>query len=356
MKLPSINRKVLSIDFGSSEIKVVEGKISKKGINITQTLTIKTPQGTYEDGEILDQSVIANIIKNTLKVKKVSTNIAYGIINSSSIITREIIIPKVSEKEISLVISYQLNDYLPVDPNDYVINHIVLGTNNEGNLEKFIILLVGVPKNMVLGHLNLMKAAGLKPQVLDFQGNAMAKLFCINTLVNNQYNTRDVAIASVDIGYINSKLTIIRNGTIEVSRIIDMGAKVLYESIGLLFDCSLEDIEQKTFDIRDLNTIQEEFTDYQRLVNITRTTIQNLLENIEIVFNYYTSREDENEINYILLQGGLSNLNGIDNMFSNYFNIPSIQINNLDKIKWNGDLSKYSNAIGGFIRIEEVKK
>ena len=355
MKLPFISKKILSLDFGSCEIKVIEGRAFKSESNISKSFTIQLAKNVYIDGEIIDQAMISTTIRNALKDNKVSTAIAYGIINSSQIITREIVIPKVMDKEISSLINYQLDDYLPINPEDYVVKYIVLGTSIEGNHEKLNVLLIGIPKKMVTEHLNLMKNAGLKPQVLDFQGNAIAKLFKFNAFANDQYNTRDVVIASVDIGYINSKITLIKNGVIELARVIDMGAKGLYESVGLLFDCTIEDSKRKIFEMTDLNTIQGEVSDYNRLKSVTRTNLDNLMEKIEIVFKYYTSRECKSDINYILLQGGLSNLMDIDNIFSNYFTIPSIKLNSLDKIKWDGDLNKYSNAIGGLIRRDEVQ-
>lgn len=354
MKLPSGNKKVLSIDFGSSQIKVIEGQSSKKGIHVFRTFTINIPKGVYKNGEILKTDIIANELNKALKQRKISTELAYAIINSSSIITREVSIPKISEKEVNSLIGYQLDEILPVDPYDYVVNHIILDTIIEDEIEKLNILLIAIPKTMVLSHLELLKNAGLKPQVLDFQGNTMAKLIGFNEKINNNYNTSDIVVAAVDIGYDSSKLSIIKNGRIEVTRVLDPGAKDLYNNISSLFDYSLEDAEEKVKEIEEINAGNEEFTDYYRLLNVTNSTMNTLFENIETIFRYYRTRDMGNDINVIVLQGGLSNINGLDNLFSNYFNIPTTILTTLDKIKFDGDLSKYSNAIGGLIRISEV--
>ena len=356
LKLPSRSRKALSIDFGSSGIKIITGQASSKGINISKALTIMLPKDAYNNGEILDESTIATALKNSLKDNKISTSLAYGTINSSSIITREVNLPKVSEKEIASILEYQLGDFLPVNPDDYVVNHLVLGTIKEIDIEKIGILLIAIPKKMVLDHLSLMKAAGLKPQILDYQGNSIAKLLGYNSYANVDYNLKDTTIASIDIGYTNTKVTIMKNGNIEVTRVVDGGAKILYDNIGTLFDYTWDERIGKVEEIEDINATNEDFTDYYRLLNLTRTTIESIMENIQMVFKYYTSRENGNEINFILIQGGLSNINGVDNLFSYYFNIPSIRLSSLDKIKWTGDLTKYSNAIGGLIRVDEVRK
>lgn len=356
MKLPSVSKKVLSIDFGSKVIKVIEGKYSNNNLNITKFFTVDLPIDVYNDGEILDKDTLVSIIKESFKHNKTSTETTYGIINSSSIITREISIPKVPENEVSSIIQYQLNDFLPVDPDEYVVNSMIMKSYIEDDVEKLSILLIGVPKTIVLSHLQLMKDLGLKPEILDYQGNSMAKLIGFNNQINGFYNTRDLAIASIDIGYSSTKLTIIKHGKIEVSRVINIGTKTILENLDSFFDYTFEEKEDKLLEIYDINITNDEFSDYNRMVNIVKLSIDNIIEKVETVFRYYISRESGNIINYIVLQGGLAKINGVDSIFSNYFNIPSIYIESLDKIKWNGDLITYSNAIGGLIRKKEVKK
>ena len=95
--------------------------------------------------------------------------------------------------------------------------------------------------------------------------------------------------------------------------------------------------------------------DDYRLYASTRTVLQNILERIEMIFRYYKTREIGNEINLILLSGGLSNLGGIEKLFTDFFNVPSVKIKALNKVKFDGDLPKYANAIGGLIRLDGVK-
>lgn len=356
MKLPSLNTKVLSMDFGSSHIKIIEGQASKKGLSILKAFSVNLLKESYEDGKVLDSYIISELIKTSLKEQKVTTQHVYCIINSSEIISREVTIPKVPEKEIASIIGYQLDEFLPIDPQEYIVQHIGIGNIMENEVEKLSILLIAIPKPMVLSHLELLQNAGLKPQVLDFQGNTMSKLMGFNEIINDNYNTLDNVVASVDIGYDSSKLTIIKNGKIEVARVFEPGAKELYDNISSLFDYSLDEneSEEKLREIEDINAGNEDFTDYYRLLNITKSTMNTLFENIETIFRYYRTRDMGNDINIIAIQGGLSNIKGLEDLFSNYFNIPTTVLSKLDKINFDGDLSKYSNAIGGLIRISEV--
>lgn len=356
LKLPSFGKKVISIDFGGNEIKVIEGQAAKNSISISKAFSLKLPQDVYFDGEILNKDVIASLVKEELKKNKIRTDKVHGIINSSEIITRAVSLPKVPEKDLPSVIRYQLDEMLPVDSDDYIVNSLILGYFTEDGADKVNVLLIGIPKNMVLEHLDLIKEIGLRPEILDHQGNAIAKLLNHNSLVNEFYNTSEMVVASIDIGYSNSKLTIAKEGAVLVTRVLDTGIKTIINNISSLYDYTEEEIEEKLFDIDDINEGNEEFTDYYRFLNTIRTTLDNLMDEIDMIFRYYTSRETSNIINYMVLQGGFANIKGIENMFSNRFAIPTVKLKKLDRLKWDGDLSKYSNAIGGLIRIEGVKK
>ena len=63
-----------------------------------------------------------------------------------------------------------------------------------------------------------------------------------------------------------------------------------------------------------------------------------------------------NDIDVILLLGGMSNIDGIDKMFTNFFETPTLRLDSLEGVKFSGDLFRYANAIGGLIRLEVVKK
>lgn len=357
MKLFKSNKKILSIDFGASQIKIVEGQSENDLVTISKNIILKIPQGIYKDGKILNDNKLIDFIKErieTLEIKGCLSSTA--VINSSSIITREVSIPKVSEDEIKSVIQYQLSEFLPINPDDYVINHLIIGTMEVDGIKRFRIMLVAVPEDIVLSHLHLMKRAGLKPQTLDFQGNCIAKLLNYNSKINGNYNISKKSIASVDIGQRNTNISIIKDGNIEVTRTFDIGASVIYKNISSLLKLSIDEVKEKVKAIQDINMRYEDFNDYHMILNLTRIFIEGLMENIQSVIRYYTSRAQNNRVDLILLQGGYSNLNGICKMFFDYFNIETLKLKSLDRLNFDEDLSLYVNAVGGLFRRGEVEK
>lgn len=349
-------KKILSIDIGAYEIKVVEGKETKKGIIIDNYFTIPTPKGAYDNGKIVDKHLIHYAIKEGLKENNIKHKDVYLTINSPSIITREIVIPKVEEDEIENILKFQIEDYLPMNSEDYVSQFRIIGNIYEDNVEKLHLLLIAIPKEIIESHYKLLKDLNLNPIVLDYQSNSIAKLINYNNLINNSYAIDNITFAALDIGYDSTKVSIIKNGVVHVSRIVEIGGKYIDESILNFFEYSLEELEEKKREIEDINQIDEELTDPSSIESIIKESFQALNERIDIIFRYYMTREVENKINMILLLGGCSNIKGISNLFSNYFNIPSIKVNSLDKIAFDGEFSKHMNSIGAIIRTTEVKK
>ena len=347
-----IPRKALSIDFGSREIKVIEGKYKKGNVQILKADAIEIAPAIYEDGKILNKTELVKQIKYMLDRNKIKTTAAHAVISSTDILTREIIIPGVSQDEIESVVKYQIADNLPINVEDYVVQYLNQGSIFIDETEKIKILLLAIPEDMVLSHMDVLRSAGLKPEILDYQGNSMAKLIGFNNNINQSYDVLDLTIASIDMGYTSSKITITKNGKIEVARVIDFGMKTLTETILSFFEYPPSQVEKQLRTIRSLEIRDDEFSDEARFSNVVRSTLIDFCEKVDTVFRHYNTRETGNAIDCILLQGGVSNINQINKIFSTHFNIQTSQISTLDRINWEGGLCKYANAIGGLVRMD----
>lgn len=357
---PKKSKKSISIDFGSSSVKIVEGKVSNKDIEVTNAIDIKLPQGLYSNGQINNIDELAKIIKAGMEKEKVEFGSAYGVINNSSIITREVTLPKVKVEEIDSILQYQLSEYFPVDPENYIVQYIIQDSITEDEVDKMSILLIGVPKSMVVSHFDLLTKVGFEPEALDYQGNVMMKLLNHSPTINNSINTKGNTIATVDIGMYSSKVFIIKDNIIELTRILDIGANNLLEHLSSMFSYSRGRLEKYIEEIVDINetididTNTDEDNDYYKILSKTRNTLVEITEACNMTFRYYKSRDKDNTIDYVLLHGGLQNIKGTEEMFSDYLNIPCQRFNELEKIKSDFYYSTYINAIGGLIRLDEV--
>jgi type IV pilus assembly protein PilM len=340
----------ISMEFCSHEVRIVVGRYNKKNILVENFFTIPVSEGLYEDGIIKDVDKFMHELQEGLAKNKVSGGEVYGVINSSNIIMREIKIPKVEEKQIASIIDYQLDEYLPVEPEGYVVQFIPLDFIIEDGAEKQNIMLIGVPKTIVEPHLNLLQNLDLKPVVLDYAGNAISKLISFNEKINGAYENK-INIACVDLEHESTALNIIEKGMMSISRVVKEEIKpIVYEDAALTSD----ETSQPAGSPETGGTNEPDGSDNAVASGLKRN-LGVILDGIDMVFRYYSSRETENDIDLILLHGDYSNIDGIENLISRYFDIPCVKLNALDKVKFNGDLAKFANAIGALIRVNGVK-
>ena len=345
---------MISIDLGSYETKIVEGRVLRGNISINKTCSFNTPINSYKDGYIKNKTELKDKIKEELRKNRIKLNGCFINIKSTSIITREIAFPLLEDKEIDGLLQYQLPEYLPTDPNKYIVQHRPLERITTEDNEKLKTLVIAIPKDIVDTHYSFIRDLGLKPLVMDYQNNTLWKLLKHAGRVNNEIDIKNKTIAAIDLGYGSTNITIIKNSIMQVSRVLDIGGFNMDSNLSNLISLEDEDVHTKKMEIKDLNINDGNYSDYNRMVNIVNVSLEGTMERIERVFRYYMTRDSGNEIENILLYGGLSNIIGIDKLFSRYFSLPASIIYHLDKIIFQPDLNKYLNCIGALLRDNEV--
>ena len=347
---------VLSLDFGSDRIKGVVGKYSNKGINVDKSFMLSLPEGLYQDGEITDIDQLTYLLRNILSENGIGQLETYGVINSTAIILREVSLPTVSNEEIDSIISYQLDEYIPINPEDYVVKYLSLGKLQKDGVDYSQILLMGIPRAMIQAHLTLLKGADLKPTVLDYHGNAIAKLITEGGSINQGYPDAST-FACVDLGYDFTQLSIIQDGKVKVARAIEFGSKDILDEIKNRMPFVGEsEISDKIKRLEDISVKPSLDNADISFIEILRDNLFLLMDKIEMIIRYYNTRDTDNKIDLIILYGNFSQIIGLDTMFNEFFEIQTTKLLSLNKVKINNELSQFANATGALVRLKEVKK
>ncbi|WP_415338262.1 type IV pilus biogenesis protein PilM, partial [Clostridium perfringens] len=95
-----ICKKAISIDIGSNNTKIIVGRYHKNKVSIDKAFSFKTPKDSIDDGHIKDIYSLARAITDALDSNNVKNDNVIFTTNSTSVINRTIIIPKVNEDEI----------------------------------------------------------------------------------------------------------------------------------------------------------------------------------------------------------------------------------------------------------------
>lgn len=358
------NSKVLSLDIGSQNTKIVLGTQSNKNVIIDKTITMNTPVGCYNDGNILDITKFKSEILDALQAENIKCRNIIITSKSTSVITRDIEIPVAKKEEMDSIIKFQMERYLPIMFEDYIMQYKVLEEFEDEGVKKAKVTVVVYPKVMAEGYYNLVKELKGNAVALDISSNSINKLFTHDIKVNDENYSLEETVAVIDLGYDFINVNIISKGNVQFTRIITYGGSHIDIEIAKQLFISEEEAESKR--LEDCNLETDSLSDMQNSLvsDIAKEHIRNWTQEIERMVNYYKNKDKGNKVDKVYIYGGISNLKGIEKFIKDALNLPVIKIHSLSNVKFSKineskidpfkldlELSQYLNAIGAIIRL-----
>lgn len=342
-----LHKELVVFDIGSRYIKVVEGKVDIQGIKLKRAFLIDTPEDSVDDGSILNKLSILKVIKELMEEKKIKTNKAVFVNNSTSIINRNISIPKIYDEDLRTLVTFEIQKFLPINMNDYVIQYYD-PYENKDDTEKQNVLSIIYPYKMTKQYYGLCKEAKMIPVALDVSFNSAKKLI--------EYSMPEVMegrnIAAIDIGYDNLYISIYDNGILKFTRIVRKGCKQIDRYISEYRKVTMREAESIRSDIgldykglKDDKEISEAITEHAEM----------WVGEIYRIIQFYKNKNHGRSIEEIFIYGGGSMMTNVDKYLESKLSISVKKINKLSKVvlpKNHEDLKVelYLDAIGALLR------
>ncbi len=249
-------RKVVAFDIGSTNIKIAEGTYYKGILSIEKLIDIPTPAESIIDGNIEKKELLVSILQKALNDNGINAKEGICTNNSSLIINREILIPDVKDEELDTVVRYEIQQYLPINLDDYVLQMTKIGEEFSDEGKKLEIRAIAYPEKMAKGYYDLLMDLNLKPFALDVNYNALNKLLNHIEVINNCKLNIEESFVFIDMGSSSLDVNIYNNGVLKFTRIIKAGGKYLDEILYENMNIPIEEIEK--FKSHDIDLKEEE--------------------------------------------------------------------------------------------------
>lgn len=347
---PHKKRKVIALDMGSSMIKIVEGMYYKEELSIDKYITMNTPKGAIIDGEIKKSEELFLKISNVLKENKIKAKYAICTNNSTLIINREISIPKVEEEEMDTVVRYEIQQYLPINLEDYILQVQILNEEEINEVKRLSIRVIAYPEKIARGYYDILNKLNLKPYALDVNYNAINKFInCIDKNSEYEYNPKD-SVAFIDMGASFIDVNIYKNGQLDFTRMIKAGGNDIDEML-------LERIDMNSVEIENFKSKVADLEESFEPVNIyVREVVDDWIEKIEKIIQFYKNKNMGEEISKIVIFGGSSKLKGMDEYMTTKLGIKTSRKNDISKTAFKSSddgktIDDFINVIGSVIRL-----
>lgn len=340
-----VSKKAISIDIGSENTKVVLGRYHRNKVSIDKAFEFKTPKGSIEDGHIKNIDNLAMAINEALDSHNVKNNNVIFTTNSTSIINRTIIIPKVNEDEIESVIKYEVQQYLPINLDEHMIQYNILDEKVIDGKEKLEALIVVYPNRMIYSYAELVNKIGGKPYALDLNYNSKRKAYYVMNLEMKE------TVLSIDMGAENIGLTIMKDNELMLIKTTKSGGNYLNSKISKVLEISSEDAEKQKKENCNLMNREE-----GPLEHVVREVVDSWFDEASRIIKYYKSKNTKNKIDKIYLCGGSSNIKGLERYVSTKLDMKVKKVEGNSNIEFKKgveevNISEYINAIGALIRL-----
>ncbi len=217
-------KQCIGLDIGSSSVKAVQ--LRRKGTGwALQAFGMQplVPQ-TIVDGTIMDQGAVTEAIRQLwrrlrLKQKEVAIAIA-----GHSVIIKKIAVPQMTAEQLAANIRNEAEHHIPFGPDDVELDyHVTNPANASGQTE---LLLVAAKKEVVSDYVQVVRDAGLSPQIVDVAAFAGQNGF----EANYPLDPRETLVL-ITIGAAISNINIVRSGVSLFTRDVTIGGNAFTEEI-----------------------------------------------------------------------------------------------------------------------------
>ena len=312
---------LIGLDIGSHAIKIVHLMESRGTYRLKDLGMSLLPPNCIVEGAIKDQEAVQSAIKKLvsnlkIKVKGVATSIA-----GWSVIIKKVDLPQMSEEQLAENIQVEAEQYIPFNVEDVNIDFQILGSSSE-KTDRMEVMLVAAKKEVIDDYTNLIKKAGLSPQVVDVDFFALENAFEANYDI-----AESGGVALVDIGATKMNINVLKNGVSMFNRDASIGGYQITDDIQQRFGLEYEEAEKVKLGL------SSEKVPVQDLEAIFVSAATGWSTEVKRAIDFFYATYPEETIGQILLSGGSSRLPGLDALFNKDTNIPVAYFNPLSKIE-----------------------
>lgn len=224
LKFGAKSKKGIGIEITSEKVNLVQ--LRRKGQSSYKLVTygsVELPEGTVEEGRILDPVALGEVIRSLLADKKIKVKKAATALPGRETVSRLIRLPaEIPDLELrEMVLNQEASLYLPFPREDADVDYQKLGTSlDDDGIERIEILMVATPKEVTDSYMQALEIAQLQVDVVEVSSFALIRAMH-NELV--RFSTLAEAVAIVDIEYEATEITVTVDGVPQFSRTFPIG-------------------------------------------------------------------------------------------------------------------------------------
>ncbi len=269
-----------------------------------------SPKNGIASDNQTDLELLAEVVKKTWSELKTGNREISLAIDQSSVFTRVLDMPQMSDFELTSSINWEAEEYIPLPINQMRIEWQVMGKRTSDNGEKRMdVLLIAVPRVLIDKYHKIIDLARLELKFLEPECVALMRtlrLFGLDKKLN----------VTVNFGDKKTDILVNSSGSIAFIRTVPSGGKAMTRAIVSSLNLSEEQAENYKmaygFDKTKLDGA---------LYNIILPIFEAVLEEIRRAVMFQQNKDPSKPITTLVICGAGSNLPGLNVLLSNALNM-----------------------------------
>ena len=303
---------VLGLDVSSTTVKLLELSYTGDRYRVESYAVSSLPQDAVIEKTVNDVDGVAHAIRSVVAQSRTKLKHVAAAVAGSSVITKLIDMPEgLSEDDLETQLTLEADQYIPYPLEEVAIDFEIQGPSAErdGQVE---VLLAACRRETIDARVEAIEAAELTAKIMDVEAYAMERAF---TLIQNQLHLEEEStVAVVDIGATMTTLSVLNNGQTIYTREQLFGGKQLTDEIMRRYGLPLEEagLAKKQGGLPD---------DYEPevLEPFKDAVVQQVARSLQFFF----SSSQYNDVDYIILAGGVSSMEGLPELVQEKLGTPA---------------------------------
>lgn len=217
-------KQCIGLDIGSSAIKLVQLKLSRRGITLMNFGIEPVPPQSIVDGAVMNHGAVVDAIRNlTRRIHLKGKGMALAV-SGNAVIIKRITIPAMEGGALEEQMEWEVRQNIPFSREEVVVDHEVLVQQTpQGQME---VLLVAAKSEVVAQYNQVVRDAGLTPNVVDTAAFALQ-----NAVEGGIGYAPGETVAIFNVGASYSTMSVVSNGMPSFNRDIAAGGNTYTQAI-----------------------------------------------------------------------------------------------------------------------------
>lgn len=310
------NKAVLGVDISSTRVKLIELTQNNDRMQVEAYASEILPENAVVEQSISDEEVVGGVIKKALTRSRSTCKRGAVAVAGSAVITKTIqMAADMNDDERENQIKVEADQYIPYPLEEVAMDFEVQGPV-EGNEQQVDVLLAACRKETVELREDAIEIGGLESAVVDVEAYCIERAF---QLLEPQLEGDNIdTVAIIDIGATMTTLNVLHQGSIIYNREQMFGGQQLTEEIQRRYGISAEEAIRAKLE----GGLPDDY-ETEILLPFKESVVQQVSRSLQ----FFYSSSQYNDVDYVILAGGTSSLDGLAQLVQEKIGTPALIAN-----------------------------